>query len=73
MKLCDYQGYEIHIPTSGGKAGTGKNETSTIQIRLGNCIAKAIRFSMINPEQRSRAIQKAKDWIAHNPAAAGSK
>ena len=32
MKIADYQGYEIHVPTSGGKAGKGHQKTSSIQV-----------------------------------------
>jgi hypothetical protein len=67
MKLCDKGGYEIHVPTSGGKAGTGHNLTSTIQVRHDGLIVKQIRFSMTAESSRRKAVQKAKDWINANP------
>lgn len=44
MKICDYKGFEIHIPTSGGKAGKNRNISSTIQLRKDGCIVKQFRF-----------------------------
>lgn len=62
MKIADYLGFEIHVPTSGGKAGTGRNRTSTIQLRRANCIQKQFSFVMDDPDSRSRAIAKAKHF-----------
>lgn len=67
MKLNDYKGYEIHVPTSGGKAGKGHNLTSTIQIRLDSMIKKQIRFDLASMDSRARAIDSAKRWITANP------
>ncbi len=70
MKLTDYKGYSIHVPTSGGKAGKGRNRTSTIQICKtdgGRVIVKQIRFVLYEPDSRINAMQKAKDFILANP------
>jgi hypothetical protein len=66
MKLADFQGYEIHLPTSGGKAGTGHNLTSTIQVRKENMVVKQIRFIVSDSESRKAAIAKAKAFCMSN-------
>jgi hypothetical protein len=66
VKLCDMGDYEIHVPTSGGKAGKGHNATSTIQVRRNSLIVKSVRFSLADASERSKAIQKAMDWIGGN-------
>lgn len=63
MKLYDYSGYELHRPTSGGKAGKGYNKTSTIQVRKGDCIVKQFKFELAIFMDKERAINKAKNWI----------
>jgi hypothetical protein len=60
MKLGELNGYEFHVPTSGGKAGKGCNRTSTIQLRMGNRIIKQFRFTLDDPASRTKAIRKAK-------------
>lgn len=62
MKIADCNGYEVHIPTSGGKAGTGFNKTSTIQVRLGNMIVKQFRFTMDSESSRRAAMRKAREY-----------
>lgn len=66
MKIADLNGYEIHVPTSGGKAGFGCNVTSTIQVRKDGCICKQFRFTIADNESRDRAIAKAKGFV--NPS-----
>lgn len=63
MKIADYKGYEVHVPTSGGKAGTGCNQTSTVQVRLGCNIVKQFRFTVDSPDSRKTALRKARDFI----------
>lgn len=63
MKLGEMNGYEFHLPTSGGKAGTGFQKTSTIQIRKGGIIIKQIRFVIGDPAKRREAVAKAKDFV----------
>jgi hypothetical protein len=67
MKVTDYKGYEVHIPSSGGKAGKGCNLTSSIQMRKGGRIAKQFRFSMTDAEARSATIAKARKWADAQP------
>lgn len=71
MKVTDYKGYEVHLPTSGGKAGKGCNKTSTIQVRRGGCIQKQFRWTLGIAFDRQRAIEKAKAWIAIQRATEG--
>jgi hypothetical protein len=70
MKIADYSGYEIHLPTSGGKAGKGCQVTSALQIvrPAGNArvIVKQVRFILDNYESRRTAMQKVKDWCREN-------
>ena len=79
MKFDTYRGYSRHLPTSGGKAGKGRNKTSTVQIRTldGSQIVKSIRYS-VNEDRQSHvrqsdpleiALLKAKAWIRANPKA----
>lgn len=64
MKVASYQGgVEIHIPTSGGKAGKGYNKTSTIQVWQGSQIVKQIRFTVLDEASRKRAYEKAKACV----------
>lgn len=57
-------GYSIHIPTSGGKAGKGMNDTSTVQVRKDSMLKKQFRFKMCDPSSRQKAVEKANQWIA---------
>lgn len=66
MKLCDFNGYEVHIPTSGGKAGKGKQSTTSIQLRKGNCILKQFRFKL-DGQKPVQAIEAAKKFALTNP------
>lgn len=63
MKVGEMNGFEFHVPTSGGKAGKGRHTTSTIQIRRGNQIVKQIRFTLSSPESRTAAVLKAKEYV----------
>lgn len=63
MKIADILGYQLHIPTTGGKAGAGRNVTSSVQVRLENIILKNIRFKTTDFKSRSNAIQKARDFV----------
>lgn len=68
MRLLEINGYEIHLPTSGGKAGKGCAVTSSIQVRADGCIKKNIRFKLTdNGESRASAIQKARTYINNHP------
>jgi hypothetical protein len=69
MKIAEMGKYEIHAPTSGGKAGKGNNRTSTVQVRLGNQLKKQIRYTVGKPKARELAIDKARSFIARQIAA----
>ncbi len=72
MKLLDLGPYEIHLPTSGGKAGVGKNTTSSIQVRSGGVILAAFRFVMADPMSGKKAAAKAREFILHHARAGPS-
>lgn len=63
MKIATIGQYEIHQPTSGGKAGKGNNITSSIQVRLDSTIVKTIKYSVHRPGGKAGAIAKAKMFI----------
>ena len=69
MKLADFLSYEIHLPTSGGKAGSGRAATSNFQIRKGNQVLKQFRFTVASETSRRAAMQKAKAWMLAQEAA----
>lgn len=71
MKVTTLSGYDIHVPTSGGKAGKGRNKTTSLQIRRGNAIAKQFTFVLADEASRSKVTAKAKKWIAENPIKQG--
>lgn len=62
MKIAEYNGFEFHIPTSGGKAGRGHNRTSTLQIRRDGCIKKQFRFVVADLSSRLAAYEKARRY-----------
>jgi hypothetical protein len=63
MKILEYKGHELHLPTSGGKAGTGHNVTSTVQARRGGCIVKQARYKMYDVESYKKALRKVREFI----------
>lgn len=72
MKTGSYGGYEIHTPTSGGKAGKGHNKTTSLQIRRplpggGSLLLKAFRFQTAFIHSRREASSKVVAWINQNP------
>ncbi len=73
MKITEYRGYDIHLPTSGGKAGKGHNKTCSLQICTSDGrsrrVHKLVRFNVAEVGSRSAAVQKAKDYINANPIA----
>lgn len=66
MKIGELNGWSFHVPTSGGKAGKGRNRTSTIQI-FKNDTLKQFRFVVANPESRKSAMRKAKSFAVTSP------
>lgn len=66
-KIIDYQGYEWHQPMSGGKAGSGHNKTSSIQVRDGQMVVKNVRYKMGDKDSLLKAMDKVKAWCDKNP------
>jgi hypothetical protein len=54
---------ELHLPTTGGKAGRGQNKTSTFQLRRGSQIVKQFRFTVGDAASRRVAYEKIKHFI----------
>lgn len=54
--------YQSHIPHTGGKAGLGKNVTSSIQLREGNQIVKQFRFKTADPDSFKKAAARARKF-----------
>lgn len=59
----NYKGYKIYQPVSGGKAGKGKNETTSFQVRHDNIILKNIGYKVGDKKSYDRALEKAKSFI----------
>ena len=58
--------YTIYLPGSGGKAGAGKNITSSVQVRRDNCIVKQYRYIVGIRESSDCAIDRAEGYcLAH--------
>lgn len=55
--------YYLHHPKSGGKAGKGRNKTSTVQVRKDNMIVKQFRYSLAMPIHKTYAITRAEEFI----------
>jgi hypothetical protein len=65
-----YRGFTLALSNSrGGKAGTGKNKTATVQVREmldpghGFFLRKQVRFKVGDKASRQAAINRAKHWI----------
>lgn len=71
MKI-NYKGYVILTPTSGGKAGTGRNKTSNVQVRKNNVIVKQFRFTVLNAATSVKALSKARKFVDEQQAKFGS-
>lgn len=63
MKICDYRGTALHQPQSGGKAGKGRNKTSTIQVRDDFGIVKQFRYDVDSFQALKSAVAKAKLYV----------
>lgn len=62
-----HKGFTIQAARqSGGKAGKGRNKTSTVQVLFDGFICKSFRFEMHNPESLKNATKKALAF-ADNP------
>lgn len=59
----NYRGYTIRTPDTGGKAGYGRNKTSTVQVLYDRTLEKQIRFTVGDKESLRRATLKAMHHI----------
>ncbi len=58
------QTYEIRLARqSGGKAGKGRNKTSTVQVFCGSCIVRSFRFSVDDVHSLQAAWVKAREYV----------
>lgn len=66
MKIATLGDFEIHLPTSGGKAGSGRNKTSSFQVRRAGVIVKQFRFSLTQTPVTARAAawEKVREFVA---------
>lgn len=59
--------YTLCIPESGGKAGKGRNKTSTVQVRkresMRQTLVKGFRYKRGDPDSYSSAKSKAKNFV----------
>lgn len=57
-------GYKVMLATqSGGKAGKGRNKTSTVQVLCDNILVKSFRFRTDNMDSFKRAKAKAMQYV----------
>lgn len=59
-------GYIIRLPTSGGKAGKGRNRTSTVQVRKYGFLKAQFRFLVDDVASYRAAMRKAEDFAKNN-------
>lgn len=59
-------GYQFYVPTTGGKAGKGRNKTGTVQVRKDGFIKKQFRFKTNDRASSAKAFKKARDWMEAN-------
>jgi hypothetical protein len=57
------EGYTVHLPTSGGKAGKGRNKTSAIQVRKDGCVVRQFRFNTDDRASYRLAMQRANAYV----------
>jgi hypothetical protein len=65
VKMSGTNGFELFMPTSGGKAGKGRAKTSSLQVRRGGVIVKQFRFTCDDEASRRAAVAKAVAFM-HN-------
>lgn len=59
-----YKGFVIkHARPSGGKAGKGRNKTTSIQVFKSNMVRKSISYKKNDDNEYQLAVLKARDWI----------
>lgn len=49
---------------TGGKAGKGRNKTSTFQVKWDHTIMKQFRFRVGDNVSRDAALHRAQEWMA---------
>lgn len=54
---------------SGGKAGKGRNKTSTVQVRCDSCVVKQFRYVVGDPASTKAAYDKAGKYAERMEAA----
>jgi hypothetical protein len=70
IHLGECNGYTLRWPQSGGKAGTGRNKTGSIQILSGNRLVKSIRFTVGDVDSKRAAWNKAQEFTRSQPRGA---
>lgn len=73
MRIAAFNGYELHIPDTGGKAGKGCNLTGSVQIRQGNLIVRNIRYKRTVAGDQGRALDRARKWCEEHPVSASHR
>jgi len=62
--VIDSKQYEVRLAKqSGGKAGKGRNKTSTVQVLYRSCIVKLFRFDLDETGSFRKAWDKAKQYV----------
>ncbi len=62
MKIAEYKEFEIDVPTSGGKAGKGRNTTTTVRVfhKDGSLLLYQTRCKVGDELSRRRALHRAR-------------
>lgn len=63
VKIGERNGFELFVPTSGGKAGKGLAKTGSVQVRRMGVIVKQFRFRCDDEGGRKGAVQKAAAYV----------
>jgi hypothetical protein len=71
VKIAEANGLEVHLPTTGGKAGRGNARTGSIQVRDSNMIVKQFRFLWADAASRAKAIDGARAFMRTIPTRVG--
>ena len=64
-KVGSHNGFDFHIPDSGGPVGRGNNKTGTVVVKQGSAVVKRFRFEALSAESRGRALEKATRFAAY--------
>lgn len=65
MRVATINGHELHRPTSGGKAGKGRNLSGSIQVRTDGQIVKQFRFNNETDYNGAIALRRAAEYAEH--------